>query len=291
MPLVETDEMLGLTSRQVSEDFSHQDLVSVEGEDNNYQERAFNAFDNIITRLVGKPDIPPNTWQAEFRKLFLNAYPSKPIQNLSIVDVGNALSAYIRMAFALAPAPWDSYVIGTKEALSGNQKKGAILFYGKGRCGVCHSGPQFSDFRYHGLAIPQGRVGKHGFHVDYGRAAATNRPQDRYTFRTTPLRNSIVTGPWGHNGAFDSLREVIEHHGNPIPALYIAQTEDQTEGAYAGRLLGHRSPILAEIGPLSPQDISDLTEFLEALSSTVNLPDQQAIPLSVPSNINDFTKP
>ncbi|PKO51719.1 MAG: cytochrome-c peroxidase, partial [Betaproteobacteria bacterium HGW-Betaproteobacteria-20] len=174
--------------------------------------------------------------------------------------------------------------------LTKNQKLGATIFFGKGRCVVCHSGKQFSDFEFHGLAIPQLRVGKHGSHLDYGRAAASSRSQDRFTFRTPPLRNVSHTGPWGHNGIFQTIKASIEHHFNPVPLLFQAQKESPLEAQYAGRILGYRSPILAEISPLGPKDIKHLLEFLSALNSPTVMSDEVALPTKVPSNNNEFIK-
>lgn len=86
-----------------------------------------------------------------------------------------------------------------RRAMTPTQKQGALVFFGKGRCAVCQSGQEFSDFGFHSLAVPQLSVAKHGAFVDYGRANATSRGVDRYKFRTAPLRNVRQTGPWGHN--------------------------------------------------------------------------------------------
>jgi cytochrome c peroxidase len=213
------------------------------------------------------------------------------LSNFRINHIGNSLAAYISAAFELQSAPWDKYVQGNTSALTNSQKEGALLFFGKGRCSVCHSGTQFSDFRFHGLAVPQMRIGKNGRYIDYGRASATSRGKDRFAFRTPPLRNVVSTSPWGHNGMFTSLDAAIEHHMNPVPALYAAQREDPDEGTHAGRLLGFRSPILAQIAPLSRREIELLMEFLRSLSSPTTMPDEIAIPSDVPSGKRDFLRP
>lgn len=66
------------------------------------------------------------------------------------------------------------------------------------------------------------------------------------------LRNVADTGPWGHNGIFRSLTEVMAHHLNPVPTLYAAQQKSPEQAAYAGRLLGFRSPILAAVAHRLP---------------------------------------
>ena len=287
-PLVEADEMLGHSARRVGAAFKHGDLVTIEGVDNNYQERALNAFGNIVKRVIQSRDHSKPKGIIEYRELIEAAYPNVPLKSLTIAHIGNALAAYIKAAFELQSAPWDRYVLGNVDALSLEQKRGAILFFGKGRCVVCHSGKQFSDFLFHGVAIPQYRVGKHTPYIDYGRAAASGRAEDRYLFRTPPLRNVTKTAPWGHNGVFESLRAIVEHHENPIPLLYEAQQKDDQLRFYSGRLLASRSGILSEIYLLSDQEIKQLTAFLESLTSKTVIGDQKAVPLRVPSGDNSF---
>lgn len=289
-PPTEPDEMLGRELKRASLLTYHGGLVSPDVNEDDFQARNLSVFSNLVERLLAPQTESPDTTVAQYRELFTAAYPGTRLQDFHIHHIGNALSAYIGSAFALTPAAWDRYVAGDDSALSPDQKRGALIFFGKGRCAVCHSGTEFSDFRFHGLAVPQLRVGKHASHVDYGRASATGRGEDRFTFRTPPLRNVAETAPYGHNGIFESLRAVIEHHFNPVPLLYAAQQFSPEEAAHAGRLLGFRSPILAEIAPLSTADVELLESFLHALSSPTVMPDTVAVPATVPSGNREFVR-
>ena len=290
-PPAEPDEMLGHSLRRGTPLAYHAELVSPGVNEDDLQARTLSVFDNLVERLVAPEISAPDSAVATYRELFAAAYPGIELQDFRIHHVGNALSAYIAAAFALGPAAWDRYVAGDKSALSPDQKKGALIFFGKGRCAVCHSGTEFSDFRFHGLAVPQLRIGKHARHVDYGRASATGRGEDRFAFRTPPLRNVAETAPYGHNGIFNSLRETIEHHFNPVPILYAAQQLSPEEAAHSGRLLSFRSPILAEMTPLSAGDVELLEKFLHSLSSQTLMPDVIAIPRTVPSGNREFVRP
>ncbi|WP_022964721.1 His-Xaa-Ser system-associated MauG-like protein [Halopseudomonas pelagia] len=286
-PPVEPDEMLGRSLRRGGNKSStyHAELVSDQVDPDNFQERTLDVYNHLVIRLIGSVENSDST-QIEYRKLFTEAYPG--VSDYNITHIGNALSAYISAAFELQPASWDRYIQGIDSALSLEQKQGAMIFYGKGRCAVCHAGTQFSDFQYHGLALPQLGVGKHGGYLDYGRAKATGLAGDRFQFRTPPLRNVTQTGPWGHNGIFDSIENAIMHHFNPIPLLYQAQQERPREAELAGRLLSYRSSTLAEMYPISPEDVGLLVKFLEALKSVPVMSDEQALPESVPSQMNQF---
>jgi cytochrome c peroxidase len=100
----------------------------------------------------------------------------------------------------------------------------------------------------------------------------------------------METGPWGHNGIFANLESIIEHHFNPVPMLYEAQRLHSEEAAHAGRLLGFRSPILAEMSPLSRNDVELLIAFLGALTSGTILSSDVAVPTDVPSRRRDFIR-
>lgn len=285
-PQVEPDEMLGRSPRRGGDrnETYHGELVGDEVDPDNFQERTLDVYKNLMGRLLGNTE--SDLTESQYYKLFREAYPDSFEYN--ITHVGNALSAYISKAFELQAAPWDRYVLGDDSALTPEQKQGAMIFFGKGRCAVCHSGNQFSDFKYHGLSIPQLAVGKHGGYLDYGRAKATGLADDRFQFRTPPLRNVIRTGPWGHNGIFKSIDDAIKHHFNPVPLLYTAQKGKPREAELAGRLLNYRSPILAEIYPISDRDVSLLVDFLMSLDSDTVMTDDEALPLSVPSGMNQF---
>lgn len=289
-PMAEPDEMLGRSkSRGAGLSLDHGDMVGNMNDPDNYQERTLTVFKNMKDRLLGG-ETPSTEVHQQYLELFRAAYPGFTQDEFSIAHVGNALAAYITVAFRLKSAPWDRYVSGDHTALTPPQKRGAKLFYGKARCTVCHSGQQFSDFKFHSIAIPQLSIGKHGVNIDYGRAGATSWPADRFKFRTPPLRNVVQTGPWGHNGAFTSLRSIIEHHINPIPVLYKAQLQSSSESQYVGQILAARSPLLAEIAPLSSSDIDDLLEFLDTLTSSTVMNDMTAIPENVPSGNSQFLR-
>jgi cytochrome c peroxidase len=110
------------------------------------------VYERLLSRLLARNSIP-EPWQQEYPRMFHDAYPQKDVSELSIVDLGNALAHFEELAFASAGSAWDRYVGGDSKAISEQAKVGAIVFYGKGRCAACHSGPLFSDFRYHGVGI------------------------------------------------------------------------------------------------------------------------------------------
>jgi cytochrome c peroxidase len=155
----------------------------------------------------------------KYRKRFRAVYDTDPKQ-LSFGHAANAIAAYQIEAFTLLNSPWDRYLEGDTNALGEERKRGARLFYGKGNCSQCHTGPLMTDQEAHNIGVPQLGPGKEPDEpYDLGFYSQTGDPEDRFAFRTPPLRNVTVTGPWMHNGAYKTLRAAVEHHLHPRQSL------------------------------------------------------------------------
>ena len=119
--------------------------------------------------------------------------------------------AEFEFMMVLANAPIDAYARGDRNALNPSEKRGALIFFGKGGCVSCHAvrGPSnemFSDFKAHNIGVPQiaslfgsgqGNVVFDGVgeDEDFGLEQITGNPGDRYMFRTSPIRNVAYSLP------------------------------------------------------------------------------------------------
>ena len=99
------------------------------------------AVPAVVSRLNAIP---------EYRRLFARAFgESKPVNERNL---GRALAAFQRTLVA-SNTPFDRYMRGDTTALSAAQVVGMERFQSIG-CINCHSGPMFSDFATHVLAVP-----------------------------------------------------------------------------------------------------------------------------------------
>lgn len=189
-------------------------------------------------------------------------------------NLGKAIAAYERKLVS-GNAPFDKYAAGDTKAISASAKRGLKLFIGEAFCVQCHQGPNFTDQKFHNLGVPQtgpnvpatdtGRFddipkmlsnplnGKSQFSDDV--AAGTKKLEgimqqetDKGAFRTKNLRGCSTTGPYEHNGVFNTLREVVDFYaagGGATP-----YTKDE------------------KIKPLTLTDTQkeDLVEFLKTLT-------------------------
>ena len=126
--------------------------------------------------------------------------------------------------------------------ISDRAKSGAILFFGKAKCAVCHSGPLFSDFEFHALAVKQTGPGVDLTGEDLGRYHATNDTKDRFKFRTPPLRNVTLTAPYFHDGIWicdpaDNFDLICLDFKSLSPPLGFHQCAGATHRTTAGQAL------------------------------------------------------
>jgi cytochrome c peroxidase len=171
----------------------------------------------------------------EYVDRFKAAYPGQvdEAEDITYVLAANAIAAFEAQAFRADDSPFDRYLRGSHESLSSREMRGMQLFYGEGQCGSCHSGKFQTDHEFHAIAMPQigpGKAdgsdadywrhsGERAFLEDFGRGRVTVRPEDEFKFRTPSLRNVELTGPWGHDGAYDHLEDVVRHHLDPLGSL------------------------------------------------------------------------
>jgi cytochrome c peroxidase len=167
----------------------------------------------------GAGELAQNDWLQRFR----TAYDQPAALATDLIHYDNiaiALAEYER-SMVFTDNPFNRWVAGNEEALTEEQKRGALLFYtriednGAG-CSSCHTGDFFTDELMHNVATIQVGAGKgNGNADDFGRERETGLVEDRYKFRTPTLLNVAVTGPYGHAGAFDTLEQMVAHYINP----------------------------------------------------------------------------
>jgi cytochrome c peroxidase len=237
----------------------------------------------LMTRLGSVP---------EYRALFEAAYPGTSFDGMTFAHASNAIGAFFVDQLTLTNAPWDRFVAGDDRALTPKQLEGAKTFLGL-RCVQCHNGPTFSDQEFHNVAVAQVGPGQgngpSGFD-DFGRMNVSGDEADRYRFRTTPLRNVELTGPYGHDGAIVDLRTFIEHYSESHTKL-LQFNPGQLEPALRTTLVPNAADILARRDPILdgvvlPGDIVDkLMDYMSALTDDAARSLKHVTPQRVPSGL------
>jgi cytochrome c peroxidase len=242
----------------------------------------------------GEGELTSNAWLTEFQTAF--GVTSEAESLVTFDRIAQAIGEYER-SMVFVNNPWRNYLDGDTDALTEEQKSGAILFFtrvsdGGAGCGACHNGELFSDEQHHTVAFPQFGPGKgDGNNDDFGRERETGDPADRYRFRTPSLLNVATTAPYGHVGAYQTLEEVVRHYTNPqnrvidffddggwcqLPQFEdIANCEDLYPEAEANSLLAlqklgqdraNNDTRFPENPRLNGTEVNQIVAFLEALT-------------------------
>ena len=240
----------------------------------------------LMSRLLAIP---------EYVTMFQAAYPGMSPGELGFQHAANAIAAFEAAAFPAVNTPLDHYLRGDATSLDEAEQRGAVLFFGKAGCGACHLGPHLTDNVFHSIGVPQVGPGM-GPHEpeDRGRESVTSSATDRFRFRTPPLRNVELTGPWMHDGAYTTLESAVRHYIDTRQALsnYSAAqlrqdlqathvTDPVTLQAMAASIDSRAETPLA----LSDGEVADIVAFLRALTDPAASDMTGMIPTRVPSGL------
>lgn len=174
--------------------------------------------DEVIGRLKASGYIP------YFKKAF-------PAENnpLTFDNVAKAIAAFERTLIT-PDSPFDRYLQGDSGALNETQKAGLKLFQEKG-CIACHNGPVLGGNTFQKFAYAEGSE-------DLGRFNVTKKEQDKYFFRTAPLRNIALTYPYFHDGSVEALQEAVRIMGKSQLNIELSNDEVEEIVAFLKSLTG-----------------------------------------------------
>jgi cytochrome c peroxidase len=198
-----------------------------------------------------------------YHELFKNAYPGVHGDSLSMEHISASIACFVR---SLGPmtAAFDRYIAGDKSALSKAEKNGFNLFMGKAQCGTCHFAPLFNGLlppfydrtEVEVIATTENEDFDHPVQ-DKDKGRYTVFPIEFYegAFKTPTVRNSALTAPYMHNGAFSTLEKVVEFYNRGGGAGLGLNIPNQTLSS---------KPL-----HLNDNEASDLVKFLTALSDSL----------------------
>ena len=120
MPLLERDELIGTSGRGND--------ISEAIDEKLYMDKFEAVSEVIVQRFMSN----------SFKTDEINQLSeSLGINQMDLIVIGNHLGAFIANEFQCSESLFDRYLDGNEE-LTDSQKRGAITFYGEGRCASCH---------------------------------------------------------------------------------------------------------------------------------------------------------
>jgi cytochrome c peroxidase len=201
----------------------------------------------------------------------------------AFAHVTRALAAFERTPpFAPFSSRYDRYLAGTG-TLSPQELRGRAVFEdpARGDCASCHPSrpgpdgrpPLFTDFSYGNLGIPRWHNGMFLVlppalnpdgerFIDRGLGKTAGDPRQDGKFRVPTLRNVAITFPYGHNGYFRTLREMLEF----LNARHVEPCGRAAEpSCTAPEVPANVEPWVGRLG-LGRAELDDLAAFLETLT-------------------------
>jgi cytochrome c peroxidase len=143
-----------------------------------------------------------------YKQMFAGAFPETGGQ-ISYATTVKAIASFERTLNSWN-SPYDLANRGDATALPAAARAGEVLFKAKG-CGECHSGPNFTDQRFHAIGPVRGD--------DHGEMEWTGHASDNGLFRTPSLRNVELSAPYLHDGHAPTLAAAILDHDSALPTL------------------------------------------------------------------------
>jgi len=140
----------------------------------------------------------------DYPALFNRAFGSPGINSQRIM---RALAQFTA-SLVSADAKYDQVKRGTAH-FNVYEQKGYEIFQQK--CAHCHQEPLFTDFSYRNTGMESDSTLN-----DFGRMRITGRKDDSLKFRVPSLRNVFLTFPYGHDGRFSTISQVLEHYNSGI---------------------------------------------------------------------------
>jgi cytochrome c peroxidase len=183
-----------------------------------------------------------------YRGMFRAAFGNDSITTQQLT---RALSQFIVMMVS-ANSKYDRVKRGT-DSFTLPEKLGYEIF--KRKCENCHREPLFTDLTYRNTGLTADDYLK-----DNGRMKITRDAHDSLKFKVPSLRNVQLTFPYGHDGRFYSLLQVMDHY-----------RKDVVSGPTTDSLLRHGIP-------LSNFEIGQLTAFLYTLTDSTLINDPRFAP-------------
>lgn len=149
-----------------------------------------------------------------YAPLFEDAFGTPDV---TVLRIRKALAAFVSNLYS-HDSRYDRqlwrFIPGTNnppDLFDANETLGQSVFFGKGKCYVCHSGQDFNNYQ-----TMYANIGLDVNYDDKGRANISKNAEDQGKFLVPTLRNIALTAPYMHDGRFKTLAEVIDHYSDGI---------------------------------------------------------------------------
>lgn len=212
-----------------------------------------NIEDIVRMSVTAQDEMAGDTSQVKALFQTLEGYPELfeaafGTSTITFRNIEKAIAQFVRTLVS-ANAPFDRYLRGELQ-LSQSELNGFILFTTEegADCFHCHGGGGNPLFTTH-LNYNNGKDSV--FNDLYDRFSVTGDPMDKGAYKAPTLRNIAKSGPYMHDGRFETLEEVIDFYSHHV------LLSDQVDP-----LMHH---VLRGGVQLTPNEKADLLAFIRTL--------------------------
>ncbi|SIS67834.1 cytochrome c peroxidase [Zobellia uliginosa] len=175
-------------------------------------------------------------------------------------DIIKAISSYISTLNGF-DSKFDKNMRGEEDSFTPEEKLGMNLFMGKALCATCHFVPLtngtvppfYAETEKEVIGVPETKANT-TLDDDLGFYWRYNKEEHLGMFKTPTVRNTEFTAPYMHNGAYDTLEEVMDFY-------------NKGGGRGMGFDLPHQTLPFDELN-LTEKEQQALITFLKTLSDT-----------------------
>lgn len=233
----------------------------------NHKEMGMENMDFLVAKIKAAP---------YYEELFRDAFGDPEVNTERVTE---AMTQFMKSMIG-CDSDMDRHT-SSGQPLSPLAQEGMNVFFGKGSCYQCHSGPDFNN-RGGGFIDPFFPPNGGGF--GWAQNIADIGLDEEYTdvgmgvfdealkgvFKIPSLRNVALTAPYMHDGRFASLEEVIDHYNEGIqrsPNLDIVlQHWDSGDAITLGLSNQEKSALVAFLHTLTDDTYMDDERFSDPFS-------------------------
>lgn len=156
-----------------------------------------------------------------YTDLFDEAFPDYAVEDrYNQRTLSLAISAYVRTLLS-NQAPFQNWLKGDYNAMTYEEKQGALLFFGKANCSNCHFNENLGSNEFHALGvndmhqIPSFSSSSDDFR-NLGRGGFTQKEEDMFRFKVPGIYNMKDTPFYFHGSSVRSLEDLVEYFNDGI---------------------------------------------------------------------------
>jgi len=190
-----------------------------------------------------------------YRKYFDAAFGTEEeVERYSKKNAAFAISAYLRTLLS-NEAPFQEYLKGNKNAMTEQEKRGALVFFSDAKCYHCHREKNLGANEFYALGVNDLYQTGVAFNTsaedkrNLGRGEYTGDSFDNHKFKIPQLYNLADAPFYFHGSSKYTLKEVVDYFNDGVP---------ENENVPVEQIARQFKPL-----NLTTQQVEDLTVFLE----------------------------